>query len=242
MAPIALTNAYIYGGGHDFTGDSNECFLNAEGEALDRSTFRSAGWREFALGERSVEFAAKGWWQSATSDAVDPELFNNLTVQQVFTVGPAETEGQPALMFQASHFAYAPFGGALGELAPFELTTRGRDGVGVVRGQLTKAKGAVSATGATGTALNLGAVSGSQYLYATLHLLGTAGTSITGVVETAAASNFAGATTRITFGPLTAVGGTWGTRVAGSITDTWQRLRITAVTGTWSVAAAIGVQ
>jgi hypothetical protein len=44
----------------------------------------------------------------------------------------------------------------------------------------------------------------------------------------------------MTFGPITTVGGTWGTRVAGAITDTWWRLRVTAITGTFQIACAAG--
>lgn len=241
MAPIAYTNAFVYTGSHDFTGDSNKLELKAEAEAKPSTTFGSGGWEEFVVGLRKLDFSLAGFWQSATSDAVDPDVFNNLGASQVFTIGPAATEGGVAETFQAADFNYQLFG-ALGDVAPFDVSAQAKDGVGVVRGQLTKAKGTVSATGATGTALNLGAVGASQYLYATLHLFGTAGTSITAVVETAAASNFASPTTRITFGPLTAAGGSWGTRVAGAVTDTWQRLRVTAITGSWVVACAIAVQ
>lgn len=240
MAPIALLGSYIYCGSHDFTGESTEFNLTGDGEALQSTTFGSGGWEENVIGLKSLEFGAKGWWQAGT-DTVDPEVFNNIGTSQVFTAGPVLTEGAVAEMFQAAHFNYDLLGN-LGELAPFTLNARGKDSVGVVRGQLTKAKGSVSATGATGTALNLGAVGASQFLYATFHAFGTPGTTITAVIESDDASNFPSATTRITFGPITTAGGSWGTRVAGSVTDTFQRLRVTAVTGTWVIAAAVAIQ
>lgn len=241
MTTLALTNAFAYVHSHDFTGDSNQFGLTCEGEQLDKTTFRSNGWREFNMGLKTSALNLAGFWQ-AGADTVDEYSFNALGVTgRVTTCGAVEAEGSPAGMFQsmAHNFQWL---GSIGENAPFSLQGGCSDGVGVIRGQLAKEQGAVSATGATGTALELGAVSASQYLYATFHILGTPGTTITGVVESDDASNFPSATTRITFGPYTTAGGRWGTRVAGAITDTWYRLRITAVTGTFTIACAIGIQ
>lgn len=241
MAPEAILTSFIYGDGFDFSGVSNEYSVTCEATALDKTTFRSGSYNEFAGGLKTVTFDAKGF-HDAAAGGLDPTAFTDFSsTGKVYTVGLDETEGDPALMFQGSKAKYDMFG-TINEMAPYSLSVVGTDGVGVVRGVLAKEKADVSATGATGTALNLGAVSASQYLYATFHLFGTAGTTITAVVESDDANNFPSATTRITFGPLTAIGGTWGTRVAGSITDTWYRLRVTAITGTWSVACAIGIQ
>jgi hypothetical protein len=38
------------------------------------------------------------------------------------------------------------------------------------------------------------------------------------------------------------IGGTWGTRVAGPITDPWYRLRVTAITGTHTIACVAGIR
>lgn len=242
MSVIALTDAYCFVAGHDFTGDTNQLTLNSEVAALDRTTFRSAGWTELKGGLKSNEFAMGGFWQSAESDAVDPEAFGDLGVaDRVFTMGPEETEGSPAFLFQAGHFNYQLFG-TIGELAPFSLTSHGTNGVGVVRGQLAKAMGTVSATGVLGSVLNLGAVGASQYLYATLHVFGTPGTTITVQLQSDDSAAFASPTTRYTFPAVTAAGGTWATRVAGAITDTHYRLNVSAITGSFTVAGAIAVQ
>lgn len=240
MTTWALTNAFIYGDSHDFTGDSNEARLTCEGDQKDKTTFRSGGWREFALTTKTSTLAASGFAQFG-SDTTDEQQWAALGTGKVFTIGGQETEGQPAMMLQALQ-ANVSVGGAHGELSPFGLTGMCSDGIGVIRGRLLKAMGTVSATGALGTAVQIGAASASQYLYGSLHLFGTAGTTITVVLESDSDDTFASATTRITFGPLTAVGGTWGTRVAGAITDTWYRLRVTAITGTWTIAGSGGVQ
>lgn len=243
MAPTVLTNAFGYVDGYDFTGDANKLMVAAAAVKKPCTTFRSGGWEESRKGLRSVNVEMTGY-ANFDNDGSDEQIFNALGangVRQVGTFGPAETEGAVAWMAAANVYEYAA-GEGVGELAPMKLTGTGSDRYGLVRGVLLKKMAAVSATGATGTAVEAGAVGADQFLYSSFHLLGTAGTSITAVVESAAASNFAGATTRITFGSLTAVGGSWATRVAGAITDTWWRLRVTAVSGTWTVAAAIGIQ
>ena len=99
----------------------------------------------------------------------------------------------------------------------------------------------VSATGATGTGVQVGTVAAGQYLYASFHVF-TAGTTITAVLESDNASNFATAATQMTFGPYTTTGGRWGVRVAGPITDDYYRFRITTITGSFVIAGAAGIR
>lgn len=244
MGVYALTNATIYGAGYDFTADSNKVALNVEVEELDSTTFVTGtgpGYRSRIGGLRSVELAVDGLWQSAISAAPDPQLFPNLaTVDQAWTVSPDGQAGSVAYLAQLGEFSYHAFG-QVGDLTPFTVDTMGTNGVGVVRGQITKAKGVVSATGALGSGPQLGAVGSSQYLYGVVHIF-SAGTTITIVLESDDNSGFSSATTVQTIGPLTAAGGTWVTRTAGSLTDDYYRYRITAITGSFTLAASIGIQ
>jgi hypothetical protein len=116
----------------------------------------------------------------------------------------------------------------------------GTNGVGVVRGGVAKAKGNVSSTGATGSVQQLGDVAANEFLYATLHVF-SAGTTITVQVQSDDNSGFSSPTTRATFSGVTTAGGNWVTRVAGAITDTYWRFNVSAVTGTFSIAGAIGI-
>jgi hypothetical protein len=243
MAPITLVNAFAYVGGHDFTADSNALSFNAEVAENDATTFRDGGWKKFGPGGlKNGSLAMGGFWQSAASDAVDPILWNDLAVaDRPMTFGPTETEGSLALMWQGAHYQYQ-LGGELGGLLPFSLEARNSNREGVVRGQLAKAMASVSATGVLGSVLNLGAVGATQYLYATLHVLGTPGTSVTVQLQSDDSAGFASPTTRATIGPLTSAGGTWMTRVAGAIADTHYRFNVSAITGTFVLAGAIGVQ
>lgn len=240
MAVFALTDAFAYVGGHDFTTDSNRLQATMDAAALDSTTFGGDGWTQLVGGLKSVTFDMAGLWQSAASDAVDPDAFAGLGASRVITFGPEDVEGSTAYIWQALTTTYS-LGGSVGDVAPFTLAASGSSGEGVVRGRLTKARGTVSAVGATGTALNLGAVSAAQYVYVTAHVF-SAGTTATILLESDDNSGFTTPTTRATIGPLTARGGTWVTRVAGPITDTFWRLNVSAITGSFVIAAAIGIQ
>lgn len=243
MSTLALLNAFSYVDGHDFTADTNQVSLSMEAAQLDKTTFRSSGWTELTGGLKSSTFDQNGFWQAGTGQ-VDPDAFTNLaTRNRVHTMGPVETEQTVAYMWQAGHFTYQLLG-SLGEMAPFTIQSQGTDGVGVVRGQLARELGSVSATGATGSAVNLGAGGSGKYLYMTFHVF-SAGTTISAKVESDNAEAFSSPAdvASATVGPITTTGGTWMTRVdASAITDTWFRLNVTAVTGSFSIAAAMAIQ
>lgn len=237
MSTFVLTDATTWVHGYDFTGDSNQLAVTTEVDAQDSTTFGSGGWRQRKGGLKDVELEMEGFWDSAPDAQAFPDLG---VIDRVHTLSPTGAESAVAYMFQAGKFEYEQLG-SVGEMAPFTLNSMGSNGVGAVRGQVTKTKANVSTTGATGTALNLGAVAADEFLYATFHVF-SAGTTITAVIESDDANTFLSPTTRISFTTITTTGGTWGVRVAGSITDTWYRLNVTAVTGTFSIASAVGIQ
>lgn len=241
MAPVVLTDCIAWVGGYDFTTDTNTLALNVEVDDQDSTTFGNSGWKGHAAGLKSVSSDLSGLWQSATLLAPDPQAMANLGVADLAqTYAATSTEGSVAYFYQGLELSYNLFG-SVGELAPFSVKSSGSNYVGAVRGQISPAKGNVSGTGGLGTGVQLGAVSATQYLYGVFHILGTPGTTVTGKLESATAGTFVGATQRATFGPLTTAGGTWVTRTAGAITDTWFRFNVTAITGTFSIAGAIGI-
>ncbi|HEY0643873.1 MAG TPA: hypothetical protein VGD39_10675 [Nocardioides sp.] len=227
------------------TADLNNTGLELSYEALDSTTYGPTRTARSRIGGLSdVTLNEQGLWQ-AGADTIDPTAFAGLKGLQPVTNSPDGLESSVAYFYQARQFSYQLFG-EVGQILPFQLTAQaakgaGTAGVGEVRGRVLKTKANVSATGATGTAYELGATSSSQHLYAIFHVF-SVGTTITAVVESDSDNTFASATTRITFGPITTTGGTWGTRVAGAITDTWYRVRVTAITGTFSIACAAGIK
>lgn len=244
MGEYAVLNAFAYADSHDFTPDINQWAMNSSFDTLDRTTFRNTGARKFKAGLRNAHLSMQGFTDLA-EDSQDSKMWASFIdrLPKVWTAGNLEAEGSPVAMMQAYKTAINPGGGGqIGTLSSFSLAAQGTDRYGGVRGTLLVEQVTVSTTGAKGTALQLGAVLSNQRLFSTLHLLGDPGTSITVVLESDNASNFPSATTRVTFGPLTAVGGNWSTPVSGAIADDWWRFRVTAITGTWVLAAAAAIQ
>jgi len=244
VATHAALDVTTWLSGYDLTGDSNQTTLDIEYEALTDTCFGDDAQSRLA-GLEDVTTQVAGYFQAGTG-LVDPELFTGLgSTLQTISQSPDGAESSVAYFWQTKKFNYQVFG-AVGEVNPFQLDAQGVRGngtlsAGAVRGRILKTKANVSATGATGTAYELGAASATQYLYGAFHVF-SAGTTITAVIESDSDNTFASATTQATFGPITTTGGTWATRVAGAITDTWYRLRVTAVTGTFQIAAVVGIK
>lgn len=242
MSSFSMTDCTTWIAGHDFTTEANELSINIEAEDLDNTTFGLGGYRSRIGGLKNIEASLSGYLNTNGSTSLDPDssIFPALgTADQVITQAWDDAELSVAYMYQAGEFSYTPFGD-IGNVTPYQLDLRGSNFVGVKRGVITKARGNVSATGAVGTAWNGGNVASGQYLYATFHVF-SAGTTITAVIESDDNAGFSSATTRITFGPITTAGGTWGTRLAGPLTETHYRLRVTAITGTFNIGAAIAI-
>lgn len=241
MAVFALLNGFAHVDGHDFSCDVNQMEADISVDDLQVTTMCSDGWTELIGGLRRVRFDMAGFWQADGTTQVDDVAFAALgDADKVFTIGNVNTETEPCYLFQAGHVNYKIFG-EHGQAAPFALSSTGTNGVGMVRGQLALKKSTVNATGAAGSVVQLGAASASEYLYATLHVFPTAGTTITVQVQSDSSAGFPSPTTQATIGPITTTGGSWMTRVAGAITDTHYRLNVSAVTGTFTAAGAIGI-
>ena len=157
----------------------------------------------------------------------------------------AGTEGGLAYFMRTTQGLYKP-GGTVGSLLWFSVSLRASGGIGAIRGSLMV--NANLAATADGTAYQLGAVSGSQKLYAGLHVLSVTGSSPTldVIVESDDQEGFAGSpSTRITFAQATGITSEWATPVAGAITDDWWRIGWT-IGGTSSPAfdavVVVGIQ
>lgn len=230
--------------GYDFTGDTNFTLLDISYDELESTPFGSTG-RVKTAGWENVEGAVRGFWD-AGSNAVDANAFTGLgNTVQVVTQTQSGTDGDVAWLYQGKKFRYQ-VGGNAGEILPFELDIKGAKGngttsVGAVRGALLKSKGNISATGVTGSVVQAGAVASGQYLYCAVNTFAI-GTSFTLQIQSDNASNFPSPATQMTTSSITAVGGTWVTRVAGPITDDYWRVNVSAITGTSQIAVAIGIK
>lgn len=245
MGSLIAKHIRTWADGYDMTTDLQQVGLDLMWDVHDDTRFMpfgQGGARRRVTGLEDVSAGVRGLW-SAGANPVDADSFNNLgKLDAVLTMSSDGQEGSVAYGMRQGRFKYSMFG-PMGAPAPFNLDFRGTNGeTSVARGLVFKTDAAaVSGTGPTGTALQLGAVGASQFLYAWGHVL-TAGTTITLQVQSSVDDTFAAPTTRMTLGPLTATGGFWGTRLTGPITDTWWRLNISAITGSFLLAGLIGIR
>lgn len=237
MGVFSLITPTIHVHDQDLTGILHKFTAHATSDELDVTTFGSA-YKQRIGGLETVDTASEGFWDSVSDAAIFADL--GVADRVLTTAMHPGAETNTAYMLQTGRFTYEPWG-QIGQPAGFVMTSKNTNAAGMVRGQMAKAKGNVSGTGQLGSILTMTGPSASQYIYVTFHIF-TAGTTITIQVQSATTLGFAGPTTRATIGPLTAVGGTWMTRVIGPFTDGFWRLNVSAITGTFNVAAAIGIQ
>lgn len=234
-----LKNFRNWVGGYDMTTDLAQVTTDLDHEVQDDTRMQpvgSGGARARLCGLEDISTAVGGYNNPALG-GVDEKAFASWSggLEEPWTQSYDGVEGSPAYILRGGSFKYG-LGGQVGSNYAFTLDAKGTNGeMAAARGLITKTKGVVSAIGATGTGQQLGAVAAGQYLYASFHTFAI-GTTITAVIESAPSNAFGANTTRLTFGPITTIGGTL-LRVAGPITDTWYRLRITAITGSFTVAA-----
>lgn len=237
MPTFVLTDVTTFIHDVDITTVTNKATLTATVDGQESTTFGSGGYRSRTPGLRNVEFGLEGFLDSVPDSAA----YSHLGVaDHAVTVSPTSAPGSTAYMFQGGRFEYEAFG-AVGEMAPFTLGMEGTNVAGLVRGQVAKPRANVSATGATGATVQLGPGGTGKFLYSTFHVFAP-GSSLTVVIESDNTSGFASPTTVATIGPLTAAGAAMSRVDASGITDDWFRYRVSAITGTFNVAGAIGVR
>lgn len=227
MGAYILKDCEAYLGGYDLTGNTNQLTIADELDMLDDTNFGSGGARSFKSGLHAVAGMISGFASvSAGASDEDAVLAANIGLPDVpLSISATDgTVGEPVTFINAVQGTYSPPNGTVGELAKFSANFSGRGTRMLVGDILHPATSRTSS--ASGTAVQTGALSATQYLYAVLHVTAVSGTSPTldVIVESDSASNFPSTTTRVTFTQKTAIGSQYATRVAGAITDDWWRV------------------
>jgi len=221
----------MFGGAADLTARSNKIELATDVEEKDVTNFASGGWKELLGGLFTSALAAEGQWEAGDLGKVDDESWTNLGAVGAYTVCPnGAAVGDLAWMLQAMKASYK-LGGAVGDVAPW---TSGASGAWpLARGRVAHPPGTARTATGSGTAVELAALSATEYLYATLHVLSIAGTAtptITVKIQSDVDNTFGSPTDVLTFTAATAIGGQIR-RAAGPVTDPWFRAQWT-ITGT----------
>ena len=231
LTPQVLTDARIYLETAELTGFANKVELQSTVTDLDRTTFGSGGSIERIGGLFDSQASIDGFWDVGDLTKPDDTFWANLGASgTALTVVPtAGTVGSLCYLGKVLETDYKP-GGQVGQLLSWSATLKGN--TALARGQILHPQGTARTTTGNGTAVQLGAVTSAQRLYANLHVLSVSGTtpSITVAIQSNVDNTFGSPTTRLTFAADTALDGQ-ALSVLGPITDTWWRATWT-ITGT----------
>lgn len=229
MAVQMLQDCKLIVGKYDFSAKMSALDLNYGAEALDDTTF-GKNTQSSVGGLKNIQFQYDGLFEPGVG-GVDEVFFGNVGLaENPVTISPlALAEGDLAYFFKSMQSKYAP-GGSVGQLLKFQVSG-GAQNSPLVRG--TALHNATRTVSGNSTALQLGAVSALQQLYAALHVLVVSGTTPALVVkvQSSATQGFGTPNDRITFASQNSANAVWATPVAGAITDTWWRINYT-ITGT----------
>jgi hypothetical protein len=243
MAPLVLTDSKLYCASFDLSGDINAMALTYGADMLDATTFGNST-RINKAGLKTVVAQHEGFWNADGTDQVDDVVFSRIGTADIpVTICPTTgADGEPAYLFQSVHSAYTP-GGTVGEMLAFTVNMEGSNGKPLVRGTVMHPATARTATG-NGTVRQLGAVSATQSVYGSLHVIAASGTTPTldVTVRSDDGSGFGSPTTRLTFAQKTAIGSDWQS-AAGAITDDHWRITYT-IGGTnpsFTFVVAVGI-
>jgi hypothetical protein len=248
MADV-LFNARIFGGGVNFSGQSNKVEVGVEVDEIDATVFEpdnpaDAGWKARRGGIIDGKAAFSGFWAAGDPAAVDDAMWAALGKVDAWTfVKGAGAVGDVAWSTRALRSKYT---GTLeyGKAAAFEGAVSGS--WGTVRGRVAHPHTVARSGAGSGSDVVLAAgVPAGQYLYAALHVLSVAGTAaptLSVVVESDDTSGFTSAIQRLAFDPVTAPAGQI-IRAAGPLTDTHVRVRwsMSGTSPSFLFAATLGV-
>lgn len=243
MAKQVLTNAMVLAGGYDLTGDANAIAVDYGAELKDCTTLGDDT-RINKGGLKTVQVQVSGFYDAATQDNknfADVGVSGNPVG---FAVGA--NAGDVAYFFDAVAGEYE-IGESVGEINKFSLGA-GAQG-DLIRGVIGhNARETAETASGTGTAVDLGAVSSTQRLYAVLHVLESIGSGDQALdvkIESDDNGSFTSAVDQITFTQATTTSTSESLSLAGAIADNYFRVSYT-IGGTGSPSfkfvVLIGVQ
>lgn len=249
MAAFTMTDVSIYAGALDASCFGNSVSFDQMVDTVDATTFCSGGWKQPIASLKGWSAQLQGPQDLAVSTAsttYGPDEYYALNVGSIYPLAmvPAGAAERAVAYFgQGMLSEYSPVRGSIGDLA--EHTSQWT----IASDQLVRGVYATKTTTSTpgtayGTSHNLGAVSATQRVYASIHVLTRGGTG-TLAVELISDDNsgFTTPTTRATFTAVSSRTAEFKS-VAGAIADTWWGLSLTVGGGSpsFQVRGFIGIQ
>jgi hypothetical protein len=236
---LVLTDAKIFAGGYDLSGDHNQVSLGISIEEKDFTRFGAQGKsRRAGLGEMSLN--GEGFTNHGT-DLQDEVHFNDLGVyQRIMTVAATADVGQRAFSFRGVEMEYTPVDAAVGDEHGFSVAAMS-SGLYLPSAYLLHGVTAETSSG-TETGVQVGAIASGELAYAALHVFDVTGTSIDVTVESDSSAGFGSASTQVTFAQATGPTSEWSSAVAGPVTDDWWRVAWTLVGTSATFAVVFGIK
>lgn len=238
MAVQAWTNMSILVGASELAGLGRNVTMVGNVDPLDATNYQSGGWTKMVGGRKSAALSVE-FMQDMADDGADETLWalvGSADVPHALVAG--STVGSVAYLTRGVPTQYVPISGEAGTLAMASQTVNS-SGV-IARGALLHSSTTSETTSSTATAVQLGAVTSGQRMYASLHVISGTGGTLTVKVQSDNASNFPSATDRITFTATTGRTYEWSS-VAGAVTDDYWRAQWTITGGTWLFAVTAGI-
>ncbi|MDD5305544.1 MAG: hypothetical protein PHS14_20785, partial [Elusimicrobia bacterium] len=225
------------------SGDFNKIALDDGMAEFEVPTFGDVGIRRVS-GLGDVVFSGAGYWNrdAARSDEI---LAAELGVADVpVAIGPNTLlDGAVAYIFRCLESSYAPTAD-INAPAPFTVAGKGSAGERLIRS--TVMRNAVHTINTNGVVRQLGTVSATQRLYASLHVIAASGAAPTCdvTIRSDDAVGFPSSTLQLTFAQKTTTGQSEMKSVAGPITDDYYRVGITLGGGTpsFTIIVAVGIR
>lgn len=239
MAVLALTDARIWIAGKDISADTNQVDTSQTVAELDSTNFDSAGWMERIAGLKSAKYDVTGFINYAANqseDAFDDALG---VAGVVVSIAADSAEGDTAVFGRGLNVSLNR-GAKVGDIAPVSGSIVGSHPQGMVEGIILAPKATINSNSST-TGVQHGAITATEYGYASLHVFEvTGGGTLTVKVQSDDNSGFTSATDRITFTDATDVTSEWGS-VAGAVTDDYWRVNYALTAGTATFAVCFGI-
>jgi len=250
MARRVYKNMKVYIGGYDFSSDHTEASLKVSVEPKEvKNLLSEAVPRLFGL--HDFEFSQSGYREVDGFSAIDDRMFDELGVSDVIAsvCMNGGAAGETAYFITGGRAQYQ-WGASIGDAISMNGAIVGQ-GLRAVRGKVFIPASQTLEGAETGysDAIQLGAVSSTQKLYACAHWITEAvtgpGASLELTVQSCATSDFgSGVTDRMTLNEWYVGDALFGTPVDGEITDTWWRVKYDTGPGLHSAnaVAIVGIQ
>lgn len=229
MADLILDQQKLYIGGRDFSSDVMTIALRGGREAVDKTTL-GVGARISRHGLRTGALEVEGL-VALGADLSEEELRAGQDLADTPIIAACTTglTGTKAYGFKATVGDYDG-GGEVGANYTFRASARMTSGR-MIRGTILHDAATARVATGSGTALQVGAATATQRIFACLQVVAASGTTPTldVTISSDAAEDMASDTLRFTFAQVDAAGSSEWMELAGAVTDDW-----------WQVTHTIG--